>query len=90
MPATRSSEESASRLQRTISESATPARIGGDRFASVVPNLPGTSMARWTRRLDRRLFRGAAIIDEIDMCERRVKVGIRPVSGGCGQREDCS
>jgi len=52
-------KELANRLQRTISESATPARIGGDRFAVVLPNLEGASM-RAGSRLDRRFVRGTA------------------------------
>src|SRR5260370_39943114 len=40
-------KELASRLQRTISESAIPARIGSDRFAQVLPNLTAASMTRW-------------------------------------------
>ena len=52
-------KELANRLQRTISEFATPARIGGDRFAVVVPNLPGHPW-RAGSRMDHRLVRRAA------------------------------
>jgi len=68
-------KELASRLQRTISESATPARIGGDRFAVVVPNLPGTSMARWIDDWIVDSFAEPLIIDEIEL-RTTVKVGI--------------
>jgi len=68
-------KELASRLQRTVSESATPARIGGDRFAVVVPNLPGTSMARWIDDWIVGSFAEPLIIDEIEL-RTTVKVGI--------------
>src|SRR5258708_29254118 len=68
-------KELGGRLQRTISESATPARIGGDRFAVVVPNLPGTSMARWIDDWIVDSFAEPLIIDEIEL-RTTVKVGI--------------
>ena len=68
-------KELASRLQRTISESATPARIGGDRFAVVVPNLPGPSMARWVDDWIVDSFAEPLVIDDIEL-RTTVKVGI--------------
>jgi diguanylate cyclase len=68
-------KELASRLQRTISESATPARIGGDRFALVLPNLAGASMARWIDEWIIDSFAEPLIIDEIEL-RTTVKVGI--------------
>jgi diguanylate cyclase (GGDEF)-like protein/PAS domain S-box-containing protein len=68
-------KELAGRLQRTVSESATPARLGGDRFAVVVPNLPATSMARWIDNWIVDSFAEPLIIDEIEL-RTSVKVGI--------------
>jgi diguanylate cyclase (GGDEF)-like protein/PAS domain S-box-containing protein len=68
-------KELANRLQRTISESATPARIGGDRFALVLPNQAGASMARWIDEWIIDSFAEPLIIDEIEL-RTTVKVGI--------------
>jgi diguanylate cyclase (GGDEF)-like protein/PAS domain S-box-containing protein len=68
-------KELAGRLQRTISESATPARIGGDRFAVVLPNLAGISMARWIDDWIVDSFAEPLIIDDIEL-RTTVKVGI--------------
>jgi diguanylate cyclase (GGDEF)-like protein/PAS domain S-box-containing protein len=68
-------KELASRLQRTISESAIPARIGGDRFALVLPNLAGASMARWIDDWIVDSFAEPLVIDEIEL-RTTVKVGI--------------
>jgi diguanylate cyclase (GGDEF)-like protein/PAS domain S-box-containing protein len=68
-------KELASRLRRTISESATPARIGGDRFAVVVPNLPGPSMARWVEEWIVDSFAEPLIVDDIEL-RITVKIGI--------------
>jgi diguanylate cyclase (GGDEF)-like protein len=68
-------KELANRLQRTISESATPARIGGDRFAVVLPNLAGASMARWIEDWIVNSFAEPLIIDDIEL-RTTVKVGI--------------
>jgi diguanylate cyclase (GGDEF)-like protein/PAS domain S-box-containing protein len=68
-------KELAVRLQRTAAESATPARIGGDRFAVVVPNLPGPAMARW---IDEWIVDACAeplIIDDIEL-RTAVKIGV--------------
>jgi diguanylate cyclase (GGDEF)-like protein/PAS domain S-box-containing protein len=67
--------ELASRLQRTTSESATPARIGGDRFAVVVPNLAGTPMARWIDHWIVDAFAEPLVVDEIEL-RATVKIGI--------------
>jgi diguanylate cyclase (GGDEF)-like protein/PAS domain S-box-containing protein len=67
--------ELAGRLQRTTSESATPARIGGDRFAVVVPNLAGTTMARWIDDWIVDPLGEPLIIDDIEL-RATVKVGI--------------
>jgi diguanylate cyclase (GGDEF)-like protein/PAS domain S-box-containing protein len=68
-------KELASRLRRTISESATPARMGGDRFAVVVPNLPGPSMARWVEEWIVDSFAEPLIVDDIEL-RTTVKIGI--------------
>ncbi len=68
-------KELARRLQRTISESATPARIGGDRFAVVVPNVPGPVMARWIDDWIVASFAEPLTIDDIEL-RTTVKVGI--------------
>jgi diguanylate cyclase (GGDEF)-like protein/PAS domain S-box-containing protein len=67
--------EIATRLQRTVGESATPARLGGDRFAVVVPNLPGTSMARWIDEWIVGQLAAPLMIDEVEL-RTMVKVGI--------------
>jgi diguanylate cyclase (GGDEF)-like protein/PAS domain S-box-containing protein len=68
-------KEMADRLRRTISESATPARIGGDRFAVLVPNLPGSSMARWIDEWIVNSFAEPLIVDDIEL-RTTVKIGI--------------
>jgi diguanylate cyclase (GGDEF)-like protein/PAS domain S-box-containing protein len=68
-------KELASRLERTISESATPARIGGDRFALVLPNLAGSSMAHWIDEWIIDSFAEPLVIEEIEL-RTTVKVGI--------------
>ncbi|MEA3173536.1 MAG: hypothetical protein QOF42_947, partial [Gammaproteobacteria bacterium] len=68
-------KEMADRLRRTISESATPARIGGDRFAVVVPNLPGSGMARWIDEWIVDSFAEPLIVDDIEL-RTTVKIGI--------------
>jgi diguanylate cyclase (GGDEF)-like protein/PAS domain S-box-containing protein len=68
-------KELALRLRRTITESATPARIGGDRFAVVVPNLPGPSMARWVEEWIVDSFAEPLIVDDIEL-RTTVKIGI--------------
>jgi diguanylate cyclase (GGDEF)-like protein/PAS domain S-box-containing protein len=67
--------EIATRLQRTVGESATPARLGGDRFAVVVPNLAGTSMARWIDEWIVNQLAAPLMIDEVEL-RTTVKVGI--------------
>jgi diguanylate cyclase (GGDEF)-like protein/PAS domain S-box-containing protein len=68
-------KELATRLGRTTTESATPARIGGDRFALVVPNLPGRAMARWIEEWVVDAFAKPLIIDDIEL-RTSVKIGI--------------
>jgi diguanylate cyclase (GGDEF)-like protein/PAS domain S-box-containing protein len=68
-------KEMANRLRRTISESATPARIGGDRFAVVVPNLPEPSMARWVEEWIVDSFAEPLTVDDIEL-RTTVKIGI--------------
>jgi diguanylate cyclase (GGDEF)-like protein/PAS domain S-box-containing protein len=67
--------ELANRLQRSLGDSAIPARIAGDRFAVVVPNLPGTSMARWIEEWIVDSFAEPLVIDEIEL-RTSVKIGI--------------
>jgi diguanylate cyclase (GGDEF)-like protein/PAS domain S-box-containing protein len=68
-------KEMANRLRRTISQSATPARIGGDLFAVLVPNLPEPSMARWVEEWIVDSFAEALTVDDIDL-RTTVKIGI--------------
>ncbi|HWJ34794.1 MAG TPA: EAL domain-containing protein [Steroidobacteraceae bacterium] len=68
-------KELASRLQRTIAESATPARIGGDCFAVVVPNLPGPAMARWIDDWIVDSFAEPLMVDDIEL-RTSVKIGV--------------
>ncbi len=68
-------KEMAARLRRTSSESATPARIGGDRFALVVPNLPGPGMARWIDEWIVDSFAEPLTVDDIEL-RTTVKIGI--------------
>jgi diguanylate cyclase (GGDEF)-like protein/PAS domain S-box-containing protein len=68
-------KELANRLKRTTTESATPARIGGDRFAVVVPNLQGPAMARWIDDLIVDSFAEPLVIDDIEL-RTTVKIGI--------------
>jgi diguanylate cyclase (GGDEF)-like protein len=68
-------KEMANRLRRTISESATPARIGGDRFAVVVANLPEPSIARWVEQWIVDSFAEPITLDDIEL-RTTVKIGI--------------
>ena len=68
-------KELAGRLQRSVGESATAARIGGDRFAVVVPDLAGTSMARWIDAWIIDSFAEPIVIDGIEL-RTTVKIGI--------------
>jgi diguanylate cyclase (GGDEF)-like protein/PAS domain S-box-containing protein len=68
-------KELARRLRRTVSESATPARIGGDRFAVVVPNLPETSLGRWVEEWIVAPFAAPLNVDDIEL-HTNVKIGI--------------
>ncbi|MEA3133249.1 MAG: hypothetical protein QOG17_1095 [Gammaproteobacteria bacterium] len=68
-------KELANRLQRTTAESATPARIGGDRFALVVSNLPGAAMARWIDNWIVDSFAEPLVVDDIEL-RTSVKIGI--------------
>lgn len=68
-------KELASRLIRTAGESAGPARIGGDRFAVVVPYLPGPTLSHW---IDERIVKSFGEPFPVDGIELRsgVKIGI--------------
>jgi diguanylate cyclase (GGDEF)-like protein/PAS domain S-box-containing protein len=68
-------KEAATRLQRSVGDAATPARLGGDRFAVVVPNLAGTSMVRWIDEWIVGPLTAPLMIDEIEL-RTTVKVGI--------------
>jgi diguanylate cyclase (GGDEF)-like protein len=79
-------KELANRLQRTVSESATPARISGDRFAVVVPNLPGTSVARWIDEWIVNSFAEPLVIEDIEL-RTSVKIGIALYPGDADTAE---
>ena len=68
-------KELANRLRRTMSESATPARFGGDRFAVVVPNLPEPTLARWVEEWIVDSFAEPLTVDDIEL-RISVKIGI--------------
>jgi diguanylate cyclase (GGDEF)-like protein/PAS domain S-box-containing protein len=68
-------KELALRLRRTIEDSATPARLGGDRFAVVVPHLPAASIARWVEEWIVESFAKPLTVDEIEL-RPTVKIGI--------------
>jgi diguanylate cyclase (GGDEF)-like protein/PAS domain S-box-containing protein len=68
-------KELAGRLQRTTTESALPARLGADRFALVVPNLPGQAMARWIEDWIVDSFAEPIVIDDIEL-RTTAKIGI--------------
>ncbi len=68
-------KELATRLQRTLGESATPARIGGDRFAVVLPSLPGSLMARWIDEWIVDSFAQPLVVEDIEL-STAVKIGI--------------
>jgi diguanylate cyclase (GGDEF)-like protein/PAS domain S-box-containing protein len=68
-------KELAGRLQRTLGESAIPARIGGDRFAVMVFNQPGTPMTRWIDEWIVGSIAEPLVIDEIEL-RTTVKIGI--------------
>ncbi|MGC1522444.1 MAG: EAL domain-containing protein [Steroidobacteraceae bacterium] len=79
-------KELANRLKRTISESATPARISGDRFAVVVPNLPGTQVARWIDEWIVNSFAEPLVIEDIEL-RTTVKIGIALYPGDADTAE---
>ena len=79
-------KELANRLQRTISESATPARISGDRFAVAVPNLPGTQVARWIDEWIVNSFAEPLVIEDIEL-RTSVKIGIALYPGDADTAE---
>ncbi|HEY0745681.1 MAG TPA: EAL domain-containing protein [Steroidobacteraceae bacterium] len=68
-------KELAKRLQRTTSESATPARIGSDRFALIVPRLPGPMMARWIDEWITTSFAEPLMIEGVEL-STSVKMGV--------------
>ena len=68
-------KELAGRLQRTVVESALPARLGADRFALVVPNLPAPAMTRWIEEWVVTAFAEPLVIDDIEL-QIGVKIGI--------------
>jgi diguanylate cyclase (GGDEF)-like protein/PAS domain S-box-containing protein len=68
-------KELAIRLERTTVESAAPARIGGDRFAVVAPNLSAANVARWTDEWIVDSFAEPLTVDGVEL-RTSVKVGI--------------
>jgi diguanylate cyclase (GGDEF)-like protein/PAS domain S-box-containing protein len=68
-------KELANRLQRTAGESATLARIGGDRFAVAVPNVPDSLLPRWIEERIVDSFAAPLLVDEIEL-HTAVKIGI--------------
>jgi len=68
-------KELGQRLERTTAESAAPARIGGDRFAVIVPNLSAANVARWTDEWIVDSLAEPLTVDGIEL-RTAVKVGI--------------
>jgi diguanylate cyclase (GGDEF)-like protein/PAS domain S-box-containing protein len=68
-------KELSSRLERTMAESAAPARIGGDRFAVVAPNLSAANVARWIDEWIVDALAEPLTVDEVEL-RTSVKVGI--------------
>ncbi|HWS67810.1 MAG TPA: EAL domain-containing protein [Steroidobacteraceae bacterium] len=68
-------KELSSRLKRTTAESAAPARIGGDRFAVVAPNLSAANVARWIDEWVVDAFAEPLTVDGVEL-RTSVKVGI--------------
>jgi diguanylate cyclase (GGDEF)-like protein len=68
-------KELGARLERTTAESAAPARIGGDRFAVVVPNLSAANVARWIDEWIVDSFAEPLAVDGVEL-RTSVKVGI--------------
>jgi len=68
-------KELGARLERTTAESAAPARIGGDRFAVVVPNLSAAKVARWIDEWIVDSFAEPLAVDGVEL-RTSVKVGI--------------
>jgi diguanylate cyclase (GGDEF)-like protein/PAS domain S-box-containing protein len=68
-------KELSSRLERTTAESAAPARIGGDRFAVVAPNLSAANVARWIDEWVVDAFAEPLAVDGVEL-RTAVKVGI--------------
>ena len=68
-------KELGARLARTTAESAAPARIGGDRFAVVAPNLSGADVARWIDEWIVDSFAEPLTVDGVEL-RTAVKVGI--------------
>ena len=68
-------KELANRLRRTAGESATLARIGGDRFAVAVPNVPDSMLPRYIEERIVDSFAAPLLVDEIEL-HTAVKIGI--------------
>jgi EAL domain-containing protein (putative c-di-GMP-specific phosphodiesterase class I) len=68
-------KELGARLARTTAESAAPARIGGDRFAVVAPNLSAADVARWIDEWIVDSFAEPLTVDGVEL-RTAVKVGI--------------
>jgi diguanylate cyclase (GGDEF)-like protein/PAS domain S-box-containing protein len=68
-------KELASRLQRTTTESAQAARLGGDRFGLVIPSLPGADMSRWIHEWIVAAFSAPLIVDDMEL-RMTVKIGV--------------
>jgi diguanylate cyclase (GGDEF)-like protein/PAS domain S-box-containing protein len=68
-------KELADRLQLATAESATPARVGGNRFAVVVPNLPDPMLAHWIDNWIIGSFAKPLAVDNVEL-RLAVKVGV--------------
>lgn len=68
-------KELANRLQLATVESATTARVGGNRFAVVVPNLPDPMLAHWIDDWIVESFAKPLAVDNVEL-RLAVKIGI--------------
>jgi len=68
-------KEIAERLQHAFSSAATPARIGSDTFAVIIPNLLGPNLARWIEEWVIKSLAEPFLIEGVEL-RANVKAGI--------------